>query len=99
MGVARFLHLAMILGAFAIGITWVGYIARLVRASMLEVMGTNHIRTARAFGLPERRVVFRYALRVAIIPTIAIVAVGFGSGDANIRAGVDNSLGALMDWT
>ena len=71
--------LAVLLPAFAIGITWVGYIARLVRASMLEVMGTNHIRTARAFGLPERRVVFRYALRVAIIPTIAIIAVGFGS--------------------
>lgn len=70
---------ALILPAFAIGITWVGYIARLVRASMLEVMGANHIRTARAFGLPEGRIVTRYALRVAIIPTIAILAVGFGS--------------------
>ena len=44
---------ALILPSFAIGITWVGYLARLVRASMLEVMGANHIRTARAFGLPE----------------------------------------------
>ncbi len=70
---------AVILPAFALGIGWVGYLARLVRASMLEVMGENHIRTARAFGLPERRVVFRYALRIAIIPTIAILAVGFGS--------------------
>jgi ABC-type dipeptide/oligopeptide/nickel transport system permease component len=70
---------ALILPSFAIGITWVGYLARLVRASMLEVMGANHIRTARAFGLPERRIVFRYALRIAIIPTIAIMAVGFGS--------------------
>jgi ABC-type dipeptide/oligopeptide/nickel transport system permease component len=70
---------AMILPSFAIGITWVGYLARLVRASMLEVMGANHIRTARAFGLPERTVVFRYALRIAIVPTIAIIAVGFGS--------------------
>ncbi len=71
--------LAILLPAFSIGITWVGYIARLVRASMLEVMGANHIRTARAFGLPERIVVFRYALRIAIIPTIAILAVGLGS--------------------
>lgn len=71
--------LAIILPAFSIGITWVGYLARLVRASMLEVMGANHIRTARAFGLPERVVVFRYALRIAIIPTIAILAVGLGS--------------------
>ena len=70
---------AVILPSFAIGITWVGYLARLVRASMLEVMGANHIRTARAFGLTEARIVTRYALRLAIIPTIAILAVGFGS--------------------
>ncbi|MCA0431791.1 MAG: ABC transporter permease [Proteobacteria bacterium] len=70
---------AVILPAFAIGITWVGYIARLVRAAMLEVMSANHIRTARAFGLPEHKVITRYALRLAIIPTISILAVGFGS--------------------
>jgi len=70
---------AVILPAFAIGITWVGYLARLVRASMLEVMGANHIRTARAFGLSEMRIVTRYALRLAIIPTVAILAVGFGA--------------------
>nr|WP_255613820.1 ABC transporter permease [Pseudogemmobacter faecipullorum] len=70
---------AVILPAFAIGITWVGYLARLVRASMLEVMGAAHIRTARAFGLSETRIVALYALRLAIIPTLAILAVGFGS--------------------
>ncbi len=59
---------AVLMPAFAVGISWVGYLARMVRASMLEVMGANHIRTARAFGLPERRVVFKYALRIAIIP-------------------------------
>jgi ABC-type dipeptide/oligopeptide/nickel transport system permease component len=70
---------ALILPAFAVGIGWVGYLARMVRASMLEVMGAGHIRTARAFGLPERRVVFRYALRIAIVPTISVIAVGLGS--------------------
>ena len=70
---------ALILPSFAVGIGWVGYLARMVRASMLEVMGANHIRTARAFGLPERRVVLRYALRIAIVPTISVIAVGFGS--------------------
>ena len=70
---------AVILPAFALGIGWVGYLARLVRASLLEVMQAGHIRTARAFGLPERRIVGRYALRIAIIPTISILAVGFGS--------------------
>ena len=70
---------AVILPAAAIGITWVGYIARLVRAALLEVMGSNQIRTARAFGLPESKIILRYAMRVAIIPVIAIIAVGFGS--------------------
>jgi ABC-type dipeptide/oligopeptide/nickel transport system permease component len=70
---------AVILPAFAIGITWVGYLARLVRASMLEVMEAPHIRTARAFGLPESQIVMTYALRIAIVPTVAILAVGFGS--------------------
>jgi ABC-type dipeptide/oligopeptide/nickel transport system permease component len=70
---------AVILPAFAVGIGWVGYLARLVRAAMLEVMTAPHIRTARAFGLSERRIVFHYALRIAIIPTISVLAVGFGS--------------------
>ena len=70
---------AVILPATAIGLTWVGYLARLVRASMLDVMGANHVRTARAFGLSERKIILRYALRIAIVPTIAIIAVGFGS--------------------
>ena len=69
----------LILPAFAIGLGWVGYIARLVRASMLEVMGDNFIRTARAFGLPERRIIYRYALTVAILPTVALLGVGIGN--------------------
>ena len=69
----------LILPAFAIGLGWVGYIARLVRASMLEVMGENFIRTARAFGLPERQVVYRYALTVAILSTVALLGVGIGN--------------------
>ena len=58
----------LVLPSIAIGLGWVGYLARLVRASMLEVLGEGHIRTLRAFGLPERMVVFRYALRLAILP-------------------------------
>jgi peptide/nickel transport system permease protein len=46
---------------------------------MLEVMGENYIRTARAFGLPERRIVYRYALPVAILPTVALLGVGIGN--------------------
>ena len=68
----------LILPAFAIGLGWVGYLARLVRASMLEVLGENHIRTVRAFGLPERIIIFKYALKLAILPTIALLGVGVG---------------------
>lgn len=67
----------LILPAFAVGLGWVGYLARMVRASMLEVMNENYIRAARAFGLKERTVVFRYALKVAILPTITLIGIGF----------------------
>ncbi len=72
----QFRHI--LLPAFSIGLTWVGYVARLVRASMLEIMGENHIRTARAFGLPKAWVTYRYALRLAILPTITVIGVGMG---------------------
>ena len=68
----------LVLPSIAIGLGWVGYLARLVRASMLEVLGEGHVRTLRAFGLPERTVVFRYALRLAILPTIALLGIGVG---------------------
>ncbi|WP_119462486.1 ABC transporter permease [Rhodospirillaceae bacterium SYSU D60014] len=68
----------LILPAFAIGLGWVGYLARLVRASMLEVMSENHVRTARAFGLPERMIVFRYALRIAVLPTVTLLGIAYG---------------------
>ena len=72
-----FLHL--ILPVTALAITWIGYIARLVRSSMLEVLNADYIRTARAYGLSDRRVAYKYALRNAIIPTIAVLGVAFGS--------------------
>jgi peptide/nickel transport system permease protein len=68
----------LILPGFALGLGWVGYLSRIVRASMLEVMGENHIRTARAFGLPEFRIVKSYALRIAILPTITLLAIAIG---------------------
>jgi peptide/nickel transport system permease protein len=68
----------LVLPAFAIGLSWIGYLSRLVRASMLEVMGENHIRTARAYGLAERTVVYRYALKLAILPTVTVIGVGMG---------------------
>ena len=68
----------LVLPAFAIGLAWVGYLSRLVRASMLEVMGENHIRTARAYGLTETTIIYRYALKIAILPTVTVIGVGMG---------------------
>lgn len=68
----------LILPSLAVGLGWVGYIARMVRASMLEVLEAQHIRTARAFGLPERMITYRYALTIAILPTITLLGVGVG---------------------
>lgn len=68
----------LVLPAFAIGLAWVGYLSRLVRASMLEVMGETHIRTARAYGLSENTVVYRYALKLAVLPTVTVIGVGMG---------------------
>ena len=46
---------------------------------MLEVLGENHIRAATALGLPRRRIIYDYALRVAILPTITLIGIGFGN--------------------
>ena len=68
----------LILPAVAVGLGWVGYLARLVRAAMLEIMGEAHVRTARAFGLKEQTVVFKYVLRLAVLPTITLIGMGIG---------------------
>ena len=72
----QLLHL--ILPAFALGLGWVGYLSRMVRASLLEVMHEDYIRSANAFGLRPRDVIISYALRVAILPTITLIGLGFG---------------------
>jgi peptide/nickel transport system permease protein len=70
--------LRLILPALSLALSWIGYIARLLRASLLEVLGEAHIRTARAYGVPERRIVYRNALKLAAIPTVAILGLGVG---------------------
>lgn len=70
-------HLA--LPAIALALTWIGYLARLTRTSMFEVLNANYIRTAHAFGLEPRSIHYKYALRNAIIPTVAVLGVGLGT--------------------
>lgn len=66
----------LILPAFVVGVSWIGYIARIVRASMLEILGENHVRMARSFGLSESRIIARYALPLAILPAVTVIGVG-----------------------
>jgi len=68
----------LVLPIASLAVGWIGYIARLTRTSMLEVMGETYIRTALAYGLPRRTVVFKYALKNAVIPTIAVLGLGVG---------------------
>jgi len=68
----------LILPATALAITWVGYLARLVRASLLEVLNQTYIRAEMATGIPQRKIYYRYALKNAIIPTVAVLGVGIG---------------------
>ena len=69
----------LILPAGALAIQWVGYLARLMRATTLEELTKDYIRTARAKGLSERVTVYKHALRSSLIPVISVIGVGFGT--------------------
>ncbi len=73
----------LVLPATALAITWVGYLARLVRASLLEVLNETYIRAEMAAAIPVRKIYYKYALKNAIIPTVAVLGVGVG----NLMAG------------
>ncbi|MEO1313571.1 MAG: oligopeptide ABC transporter permease OppB, partial [Pseudomonadota bacterium] len=67
----------VIMPVIALATSFMASIARLTRSSMLEVMNTNFIRTARAKGLPLRRVVVRHALKPALLPVISYLGPTF----------------------
>lgn len=77
----RLAHL--ILPASALSIGWVGYLARLIRASLLEVLSEQHVRMMRAYGVPEVRIVRHFALRLALVPMIAVMGLGIGDMISN----------------
>jgi peptide/nickel transport system permease protein len=64
----------LLLPAMTLGLAQAGGAARFVRASLLDVMGRDYIRTARAKGLPERRVVWVHGMRGALVPVIQLLA-------------------------
>lgn len=68
----------LVLPALALGLLSAATIARLVRSSMLDVLSQDYIRTARSKGLWPRRVIWRHALKNALVPTVTIVGIEFG---------------------
>jgi ABC-type dipeptide/oligopeptide/nickel transport system permease component len=69
----------LVLPAITMGGALAAILTRMVRTSMLEELGQDYIRTARAKGLPERAVVYRHALRNAMIPVITVLGLQFGA--------------------
>ncbi|MFC0386270.1 ABC transporter permease [Muricoccus vinaceus] len=69
---------AIILPALTLGGTFIGPVARMTRTAVLDVLGVEHVRTARAKGLGEFRVVTRHALRNAMIPVVTLIGLQIG---------------------
>jgi peptide/nickel transport system permease protein len=66
----------LILPAIALGFVYIALIARITRATMLEVLSQDYIRTARAKGLSERPVLFLHALKNAAVPIVTVIGIG-----------------------
>jgi peptide/nickel transport system permease protein len=73
----------LVLPTATLALVYIAQYSRLARASMLDVLGSDFIRTARAKGLPERIVLYKHALRNAVLPVITILGLQFG----NVLAG------------
>ena len=69
----------LVLPAITMGASLAAILTRMVRTSMLEELGQDYIRTARAKGLSERAVVYRHALRNALIPVVTVLGLQFGA--------------------
>lgn len=69
----------LLLPAIAVGTIPLALIARMTRSSMLDVLGQDYIRTARAKGLPRHKMVLKHALRNALLPLVTIIGLSLGS--------------------
>ena len=69
----------LVLPVIVLMVASVASYSRYIRASMLEVVNSEYVRTARAKGLPERKVVLKHALRNALVPVVTLVALNFGT--------------------
>lgn len=73
----------LVLPALTLALVYLAQYSRLARASMLDVLGADYIRTARAKGLAERVVLYKHALRNAVLPVVTVLGLQFG----NVLAG------------
>ena len=69
----------IILPAFVLGYASAASIARIMRASMLDILRQDFIRTAKSKGLPKRVIIYRHALKNALIPVVTVIGLSFGS--------------------
>lgn len=69
----------LIMPAISLGAIQAALIARMTRSSMLEVLSTNYIKTARAKGVKERLVIYKHALRNAFLPILTVIGQTFGT--------------------
>jgi peptide/nickel transport system permease protein len=77
LGYDRFIHL--LLPAFTVAVQGIAIYSRYMRSSMLDVLNSDYLRTARAKGISERRVIVRHAMRNALIPVVSYAAIDIGS--------------------
>ncbi|MCJ7688874.1 MAG: ABC transporter permease [Clostridiaceae bacterium] len=68
----------LILPVISLAIGWIGYLSRLTRESMLEVLDSDYIRVEKAFGMPAKHIHYKYALKNAVIPIITVIGLGIG---------------------
>lgn len=76
-GIGGLKHL--VLPAITLGLFSTAYLARMARSSMLEVLGRDYVRTARAKGLRQRAVIVQHALRNALIPLVTVIGLQIGA--------------------
>jgi peptide/nickel transport system permease protein len=69
----------LVLPWFALSILFIGFYSRVLRSNILDIMNEDYVRTARAKGLSERRVLIRHTLRNALIPIITLFGLDFGA--------------------
>lgn len=83
----------IILPTISLSLGSIAWVCRIARSSMLDVLQKDYVRTVRAYGFKERIVVFKYALRNALIPVVTVIGLSFG---ASLRGSV--LIEAIYDW-